>query len=240
MPTENLAEFFQDTPQEGAFRKREESQMGIKLMSGKVLQRYFGIVEIMMKKYDFLDCDNKLTQALTHGKAGKFISFISNVIYPEDSFRAIGIEYKLKHNYPSCSQNWTMKLDTLIAGDNTKGCCSYVKSLFAERTREHNTMKEVIDSTIIDSDLKHMQNERTRSCIRGTRFDAVVHGGKRRGGTTAVPSTWYTVPVCKSKKQAQTTRRRDWNPRPPYLNYCQPDTTIRQKPALCKHNCCCI
>mgnify|MGYP001113796319 CR=1 FL=1 len=47
-----------------------------------------------------------------------------------------------------------------------------------------------------------------------------------------------TVPVTKSKKKAQTTRRRDLNPRRPYLNYCRPDTTARQKPTLYKQNCC--
>ena len=112
----------------------------------------------MMKKYDFLNRDRKLTQALAHPKAYKFICFVSlNVIYHagelQDSLRAIGIEYKKKCNGP-CWQNWTTKLDRLVSGGASDKCWRHVQSLFAEGIREHNAMKEVIDNTLVDGDLK--------------------------------------------------------------------------------------
>ena len=153
-PTENLAEFFKDTPQEGPFHKREASQKGISFVSNKLLTRYAHMVESVMKKYDFLDRDNKLTQALAHPKASKFICFLSNVIYHagelQDSLRAIGIEYKKRINGRS-SQNWTTKLDNLVTSET---CWRHVQSLFAEAILEHNMMKEVIDNTLVDGNLK--------------------------------------------------------------------------------------
>ena len=51
---------------------------------------------------------------------------------------------------------------------------------------------------------------------------------RARCNGTPLPSTLPTVPVCKSKKQAQKTPRRDLDRRPQHLITCQPDTTARQ------------